>query len=174
MHRQCFGATNIAGGDVLDAMLNSIRAYEDYLHDKPGSMHAAAVLYHGSSIALAMNDSIWNDYIASLAKSGPQSIRDQLKDETLGKGNLYLHAEKSDPEDDSSIEAMVGRGCSFFVCHNAIAGLTGAISHSLKKPYARVYTAIMNGIVPGALVVPAGVMAINACQEAHFTYIASS
>jgi hypothetical protein len=30
----------------------------------------------------------------------------------------------------------------------------------------------MAGIVPGALVVPAGVMAINACQEAKFTYIA--
>jgi intracellular sulfur oxidation DsrE/DsrF family protein len=32
----------------------------------------------------------------------------------------------------------------------------------------------MAGIVPGALVVPAGVMAINACQEAKFTYIQSS
>jgi intracellular sulfur oxidation DsrE/DsrF family protein len=31
----------------------------------------------------------------------------------------------------------------------------------------------MAGILPGALVVPAGVMAINAAQEAKFTYIAS-
>jgi hypothetical protein len=37
-----------------------------------------------------------------------------------------------------------------------------------------VHRRLMSSIVPSALVVPAGVMAINACQEAKFTYIQSS
>lgn len=173
LHRQCFGATKLAGGSVLDGMFNSMRAYEQYLHEASGSMHAVAVLYHGTSIGLAMNDAIWDKYLTPFIKNGPQSIRDEFKDETLGKGNPYLHADKSDP-DDNSVETLVGRGSSFFVCHNALAGFTGALSHALKKPYDTVYNALMNGVVPGALVVPAGVMAVNACQEAHFTYISAS
>jgi hypothetical protein len=48
------------------------------------------------------------------------------------------------------------------------------VADALKQPHEKVHAAILAGILPGALVVPAGVMAINACQEAKFTYIQSS
>ena len=172
-HKQCFGATKLSDGEVLNAMQNSIQAYETYLHEAPGSFQAVAVLYHGASIGLAMNDEIWNDFLTPFAKVAPAGARADLTAEKLGKGNPYLRSASSSP-DDVSVERLVQQGASFFVCHNAVAGLTGALAHTLKKPYAQVHDAVLGGIVPGALVVPAGVMAINACQEAHFTYIAAS
>lgn len=163
-HKQCFGATKIAHGNVMDAMGNTMNAYEQYVGEPAGSVQTVAVLYHGASIALAMTDSLWNDVLLPTVKHAPGEIRAQFTDAKPGKGNPYL----------SDVAAVVKRGASFFVCHNAIVGFTGIVADAIKEPREKVHAAILAGIVPGALVVPAGVMAINACQEAKFTYIQSS
>jgi intracellular sulfur oxidation DsrE/DsrF family protein len=165
-HKQCFGSKEIDGGTVLYAMQNSMNAYEDFLEEGPGSMQAVAVLYHGASIAIAMSSSVWNDLLFPSLKKLPEDIRKNFSDAAPGKGNPYLAK--------NLLPGMVARGCSFFVCHNALAGFAGLASTSLKRPYESVHRELLAGIVPGALVVPAGVMAINACQEAKFTYIATN
>lgn len=163
-HKQCFGATKIDGGNVMDGMANTMNAYEHYLGEAPGSVHTAAVLYHGAAIALAMNDAVWNDVLLPTVKGALPDLKDQFKDAQPGKGNPYAR----------QLADMVARGSSFFVCHNAIAGFAHMAGGALKRPAESMHAAIMAGILPGALVVPAGVMAINACQEAKFTYIQSS
>lgn len=163
-HKQCFGATKIDGGAVIEGMNNTINAYVDYLGETQASVHTAAVLYHGAAIALAMSDSVWNEILLPLAKDAPPTLREQFADAKTGKGNPYT----------GQVRQAVARGSSFFVCHNAIVGFSHMAAASLKKPVESVHAAILAGIVPGALVVPAGVMAINACQEAKFTYIQSS
>jgi len=163
-HKQCFGVTKVDDGVVLMSMANTINAYEQYLHEAPGSVHTLAVLYHGAAIALAMNDTVWNTVLLPAIKSGPEHIKTQFAGAKAGKGNPYA----------KDFAGMVARGSSFFVCHNAIAGFAGLAADALKKPVAHVHAEIMAGILPGALVVPAGVMAIDAAQEAKFTYIQSS
>lgn len=163
-HRQCFGATKIDGGGVIEGMNNTINAYEQYLGETPGSVHTAAVLYHGAAIALALNNAVWNDLLLPTVKTMPPDIRTQFDGAKPGHGNPYLR----------EVTKIVGRGASFFVCHNAVAGFAQLTAGALKQPVEKVHAAIMAGVLPGALVVPAGVMAINACQEAKFTYIQSS
>lgn len=163
-HKQCFGATKIEDGSVMNGMSNTMNAYEQYLGEAPGSVHTAAVLYHGAAIALALNDAVWNDVLLPTVKNALPDLKDQFKDARPGKGNPYA----------KQFAGMVARGSSFFVCHNAIAGFAQMAGGALKRPAENVHAAIMAGILPGALVVPAGVMAINACQEAKFTYIQSS
>lgn len=170
-HKQCFGATSIENAAVLYNMSNSIDAYETYLKEGAGAMHAVAVLYHGVSIALAMNDAVWNEYLIPTLSHTPEHIRKDVANAKPGKGNPYLH---SASKDDVSVEYLVAKGANFFVCHNALAGFAGIVSDAVKQPRQKVHDALMAGIVPGALVVPAGVMAINACQEAKFTYIQST
>lgn len=165
-HKQCFGATKIDGGNVISGMTNSMNAYEQFLGEGPGAMHAVAVLYHGAAIAIAMSDSVWNGILVPTLKKAPEDVRKEFADVTLGKGNPYLGK--------TWLQGAVARGASFFVCHNAILGFAGLAAGALKEPVEKTHAAIMAGIVPGALVVPAGVMAINACQEAKFTYIQSS
>lgn len=178
-HKQCFGATQIRGGDVLFGMHNSIQAYQTYLKEGPGTMQAVAVLYHGSAIALALSNTLWNEYLTPLFRdkafiehSSPDERREIAK-LTLGRGNPFLRSASAAP-DDVSVERLVSMGASFFVCHNAIVGFSGLVADVVKQSQEKVHAAVMAGIVPGALVAPAGVMAINACQEAKFTYIQSS
>src|SRR5579864_3609735 len=49
-HRQCFAATELQGGAVLDFMSRSIEAYSAGLGEGSRSLHAAAVVYHGDSV----------------------------------------------------------------------------------------------------------------------------
>lgn len=172
-HKQCFGARKIAQAGVLEEMDNSLNAYEQALHEPKGSLHAVAVLYGGPSILMAASDDFWNEFAAPFFHGAPAELRKDLGDVTLGKGNPYLHSTTRDP-DDLSIERLASRGGSFFVCHNAVVGFSDLIATTLKKPVSSVYASMMDGMAPSALVVPAGVMAVNACQEAHFTYIAAS
>ncbi|HEY8314532.1 MAG TPA: hypothetical protein VIG51_10210 [Candidatus Baltobacteraceae bacterium] len=171
-HKQCFGSTNIEGGDVLGAMDNSINAYVRYFSESPGTMQTVAVLYHGSAIAMAMSDSAWNELLIPSLKHFP-SIAKDVPNAKRGKGNPYLHTTTNDPQ-DVSVESLVKKGASFLVCHNAIVGFSYGVAEALKESPAKAHAAILAAIVPGALVVPAGVMAINACQEAKFTYIQST
>ncbi|HKU66835.1 MAG TPA: hypothetical protein VJP85_03570 [Candidatus Baltobacteraceae bacterium] len=163
-HKQCFGAVAIDGGDVMSGMANTMNAYERYLGEAPGSVQTVAVLYHGAAIALAMTSGVWNDLLLPSLKNAPAKVRAEFSDAKPGKGNPYL----------SDVAQMVKRGSSFFVCHNAIEGFSEIAAGALEMPKEKAHAAIMAGIVPGALVVPAGVMAINACQEAKFTYVQSS
>ena len=163
-HKQCFGATKLASGDVLAGMNNSLNAYEQFLKEGPGALQAVAVFYHGASIALAMNDAVWDSLLVPSLKSAPEDIRKDVGTARPGSGNPYR----------DEYTALVKRGCSFFVCHNAIAGFSALLAGALKQPQVKVHDRLMSGLLPGALAVPAGVMAVNACQEARFTYIQAS
>ncbi|HET9393466.1 MAG TPA: hypothetical protein VFO29_08140 [Candidatus Rubrimentiphilum sp.] len=163
-HKQCFAATKIAGGEVLSLMQNSMNAYDDFLKEGPDALQAVAVLYHGNAIGIALNDTAWNELLIPFLQKTPVMAKD-IPEAKPGKGNPYLTHQVPD---------LVARGASFFVCHNAIAGVTYALSEGLGQPPEQIHSALMAAVVPGALVVPAGVMAINACQEAHFTYLQTS
>lgn len=164
LHRQCFGATKVDHGSVIDGMNNTRNAYVEYYGEMQASVHTAAVLYHGAAIALAMNNGVWNQILLPLVKGAPPKLRDEFAGAKPGKGNPYV----------KDVQNAVAQGSSFFVCHNAIAGFSHMAAEALKQPVEKIHAAILAGILPGALVVPAGVMAINACQEAKFTYIQSS
>ena len=173
LHRQCFGVKELAQGSALEGMNNTIRAYQDYLDEEPASVHVAAVFYHGPSIFMALNDTAWDDLVRPFITSSPShAAPDPFAGARIGKGNPFLRTASNDPR-DVSIEQLVGKGASFFVCHNALAGYSYVLAQTAKSAYEKVHAQLLQSIVPGALVVPAGVMAINGCQEARFTYIAA-
>jgi intracellular sulfur oxidation DsrE/DsrF family protein len=174
-HRQCFAATEIQNGIVFNSMLASMYAYEFDLHEGPGSLHAVAVLYHPVAVALGLNDEIWNDLVIPAIPHLSPYMRGALtngKKVVPGRGNPYLHRLPNTAlEDDPSIEALASRGCHFFLCNNALTGLAQALDPKQGSSSDQIHSRFLESTVPKSLVVPAGVMAINACQEAHFTYL---
>jgi intracellular sulfur oxidation DsrE/DsrF family protein len=165
-HKQCFGATKIDEGNVINGMTNTMNAYADYYDEGDGAVQTVAVLYHGAAVAMGLSNSVWNDILFPTLKHIPEELRKQFSDARPGKGNPFLSK--------VWLPGIVARGASFLLCNNALSGFAGIAADALKQPISKVHAAIMAGVVPGALVVPAGVMAINACQEAKFTYIQSS
>lgn len=160
-HRQCFGATSIEGGLVLSMMLNSINTYANDLGEGPMALHAAGVLYHGLGIVLAMDDATWNRYVWPSNK---------LTQAILGS-EVWSRPHTGNPFYPTLASITKEHGASYFVCNNALQGAAFTLGAELKRETNATYKDLLAGIVPEAQVVPAGVMAINACQERHFTYL---
>lgn len=165
-HRQCFGAVRLDGGGIVTSMANSIMAYDDFLQEGLGAMYAVGVLYHSSAIALAMNDDVWDNILVPYLKHN-LDWQKEIPEAKAGGGNPYMKP--------IWVPGLIKyRGGAFFVCNNAITAFAYGAAEALSRPAQEVYTEILKGIVPGAVLVPSGVMAINACQEARFTYIQTS
>jgi intracellular sulfur oxidation DsrE/DsrF family protein len=137
-------------------MLNSLNAYEHGFGEGPGTLHAAAVLY-STGVALALDDAAWDTFhLADLtARSGDHVVADAPNANPFGpRGKGW------------TVSALQQRGASFFVCSNAMRDLAQR---------ARTTPEILQTLLlPGMMLVPAGVAAINALQEEHFTLFQSA
>jgi hypothetical protein len=150
-HRQAFAAPRVADGAVLGFMFNSLNAYETGFGEGPGTLHAAAVLYH-SGVALALDDEAWRTLgIAEATRKNGDRITTPALD-----ANPFVRAPQG-----WAIADLQRRQASFFVCQNALADLARRVGASLDV--------LQSHLVPGFMMVPAGVAAVNALQEEHFT-----
>lgn len=150
-HRQAFASPRVADGAVLGFMYNSLNAYETGFGEGPGTLHAAAVLYH-TGVALALDDDAWRTF--GLADA-TRAAGDRLTVANAA-GNPFLHSPQG-----WGIADLQRRNASFFVCHNALA--------DLARRTGTTFDVLQAHVLPGMMVVPAGVAAVNALQEEHFT-----
>lgn len=149
-HRQAFASAQVADGAVLGFMYNSLNAYENGFGEGPGTLHAAAVLYH-NGVALALNDEAWQSFgLADVLRAAGDRIA------AKPGGNPYVRLQQGWAPAD-----LQRRGASFFVCRNALNDLARRCSTTLETLTAR--------LLPGMMMVPAGVAALNALQEERFT-----
>ena len=160
-HRQVFGTARLAGALVLHYMRNSLVAYRDGFGEGAGTMHAAAVFY-GTSIAAVCPDALWKSFALSkyLTRTGEAFERGS------NGGNPYA----------AQVAELRASGASFFVCNNALTELAQDLSNAPEgagsdptEIYAQFAAALRK--MPGVMLVPAGVAALNAAQEAHFTLL---
>ncbi|HEV2879241.1 MAG TPA: hypothetical protein VGW96_06615 [Candidatus Eremiobacteraceae bacterium] len=172
-HKQVFQSVSplvVAPGvaSVYIHMQNSMNAYQFSLG--LGNLATLAVLI-GPSIVFALNDNMWKKY----------SIGKML---TLASTNTYYQASSkldlsADPDDpngvyqDWSAEAVLKRGGQFFVCHNATTAVAAiiAMKSGTTTPSA-VLADFEKNMLPGFLMVPAGVAAVQEALENGWKYFA--
>jgi|SRR5579862_875105 len=170
-HRHLFASTKMDGGDVLGAMRGVFDAYAT-LGTAASDMRPVAVLYHGASICLGFDDTIWNQYFIPMHAKFPESITKDFDTvyKANARGNPCLH--KTGDKDDSSVEGLVAdAGARFFVCNHAARGVATMTAHALKMDPTTVYQAFASHLVPNTMLVPAGVWAVHAIQERRYTYL---
>lgn len=168
-HRFSFASEKLQDGQICSTMTNVLDACDGALGEKPVSATSAAVLYHGTSLALGFNDVVWNEMFAKALPKLAPGIRADLGDLKAGDGNQWLHKPKSG-DYDASIDTLGKRGAVFFLCNNATTGFAHSLATALNITPAAAYAKLTSNLVPHAMLVPAGVWAIHALQEAHFTY----
>ena len=150
-HRQVFGSGAVNDGAIFGFMNNSLDAYERGFGERPGTLHAAAVLYH-TAVVMALDDAAWRslDVGALIASRGDRAAA------IPGGGNPYLHGPTG-----RTIADLQRRNASLFVCNNALEDFARHTSTTVD--------ALRPHLVPGAFMVPAGVATVNALQEERFT-----
>jgi hypothetical protein len=135
-----------------------------------GKNMAAAAVFIGPSVTLALNDAMWAKYnigaVLNLkdANGKPETANVYYKAQTpMGfegdpgaGGNVYQ---------DWSGEACLKRGTTFMLCHNALTAFAGRFAMESGGKPAEVLAEWKANLLPGFLLVPAGVGALQVAME---------
>lgn len=139
---------------LFDEMNASLDAYQYALGEGPGTLAVVGVLY-GAATPAAVTGTLWREYRLG-ARLGADSQANPF-------AARFLELQE--------------RGARFFVCNNSLRGLAIAIANgvpNVQEPVDTVLQRMHAHLVHGITVVPAGVEAINALQEAGYTYLPAS
>ncbi len=166
-HKQLFPATTAAvqqnGASVLyQHMQFGMNNFEFSLPHGPEKLATLGVL-SGSAVTFALNDDMWRTY-----EIGKRFSLAEANVYYRASSNLDLKAAPNDPKgiyQDWSAQAVLKRGGTFMVCHNAMTYFATdcAIRHQ-KNPH-DVMTEWMANLLPGFLIVPSGIMAMQLAAE---------
>jgi intracellular sulfur oxidation DsrE/DsrF family protein len=161
-HRQVFAIARVADGIAFALMTHGLDAYEIARNEGRGALHAAAVFY-ARGVILGLGDAMWRRY--------------RLTEHARRRGDeLAIESTARNPFSDR-IASLEHRGASFFVCDNALLDwatyLVTIAGFTADSPEA-VHAEFRRNLVAGALLVPAGVAALNDAQERRFTFVQAS
>jgi intracellular sulfur oxidation DsrE/DsrF family protein len=160
-HRQVFAVARVADGSVTSLLRHGLDAYELTRGEGPGALHPVAVFY-ARGVALGLDDAAWRTYgLADVVRRRG----DALSPQATG-GNPFA----------VEFRELARRGCTFLVCDNALADWAAFLvtSGSVSDSVDRVHVGLRRSLLPTALLVPAGVAALNDAQEARFTFVQAS
>ncbi|MGH7727265.1 MAG: hypothetical protein ACREM2_00520 [Vulcanimicrobiaceae bacterium] len=172
-HRQLGVGKSFAGATTLMAgFRNSLAAYADPdgFAAGPASLHCAAVLYAGYSYNMVLDDAMYAKYPLGL-----------MDDEEMRPNDLryraFWKALRRNPM-ENFLRPLIDQGTSFFVCNNALSRFAAALAHRTapngvaptRKEVVAIHDELVDHFIPETRLVPSGVAAVNAVQEAHFTF----
>ena len=173
-HRQLVAPSSFkAATEAMSHFRNSLAAYADPngFAAGPNSLHCAAVLYGGYSYNMVLDDAMYAKYPIGLLND-----EEMRPSDTSARG--YWTALRRNPMADF-LHPLLDQGVSFFVCNNALSGLAVEIARRTapkgvdvtREQVVAVHDELAEHFLPGTMLVPAGVAAVNAAQEARFTFL---
>ncbi|MEO8563762.1 MAG: twin-arginine translocation signal domain-containing protein [bacterium] len=164
-HKQFFDAVTVNDGFPMGFAMNFLNVYNDAYKIPDANLSAVVGLRH-FSIPLAFTDDIWKRY-----KLGEFTKAMDPATKTPATRNIYYHAHDGElMMAGMAIEKLQARGVVFTVCNMALTILSG-----LMAPNAGVTADVAKkewtaGLIPGMVLVPAGVIAVNRAQEKGCAY----
>ena len=158
-HRQSFGSISVRSAAVLHHAANSVNAYKSGAMDAGDPHLRAAVILFGPAVLLGLDDAFWK---STLDDAYFTEIRDTSA--PVNGGNPHA----------SDARELIASGNAILICNNALHGVTGVLARRSQKTPAEIYARARANFIPGAILVPAGVAAVNALQESRFTYLQSA
>ncbi|MGH7560669.1 MAG: hypothetical protein ACRENB_06600 [Gemmatimonadales bacterium] len=169
-NRQFFDMPEIADGLPLIHILNYFGTYTAAYGARTGEVQAIGTFYGGTTL-FGVNDAMWAKYhIGSALK-----VND-FKTKAPATRNVW----RFDPEiilggkqmimQPASIEALQRLGTTFILCHNAFTFFANELADAHKMDRAAVYAELKANFLPGVILVPAMVIAIQKAQDRGVAY----
>lgn len=173
-HRCLFDFPNHAEGLPLLHMYNYINTYNNAYGTKAGDVNAIGTFYFigpTSSIPLAFNDAMWEKY-----KLGAYLKLEDPKTKAPSTRNMFNAPMPGDPVlfggavAAASIASLQKMGSTFLICNNALNLFIGQTAQQSGATPAAVGTELKANLLPGVVIVPAMVIAIEKAQTKGIAY----
>ena len=158
-HRQLFDMPTEAGGLPMLHILNYLNTYNTAYGAKDSDISAIGTFY-GFTTLHGLNDAMWAKYrlgeILNIKDaSGQPTTRNPWRTEVVALG-MTLPA--------ASTEALQKRGVIFLLCNNALTLFSGTVAKGRGLDQPAVYADLKANMLPGVILVPAMVIAIEKAQ----------
>ncbi len=167
-HRQLFDMPDPGTGFPQLHIRNYYATYHDAYGVAEKEINTVGTLY-GKSTLCAFNDSMWAKY-----KFGATIGVMDAKKVPLTR-NMFAHPQEGDNFAagffDSSIEALQKKGALFILCNNATNFWSRAIAQAAGSTQEAVRKDLLANTLPGVVLVPGMVVAIDKAQKAGLTYM---
>lgn len=169
-HRQLFDMPAMDNGLPLIHILNYFGTYTAAYGARPGEVNAIGTFY-GMTTLLSVNDAMWAKYRIGSAinvndpKTGAPATRNPWRtDPEIKIGARAM----SMPQ--ASIEALQKLGTTFILCNNAITFFAGELAAANNQQAPAVLAELKANMLPGVVLVPAMVIAIQKAQDKGIAY----
>ena len=164
-HKQVFDAPEPNGGfPMIFAGAYLMTMTETY---KLGAKdaHAVIVLRH-FGMPMALSDAMWSKYsVGAMIK-----VNDPATNAPATR-NIFINSRAGDIlRPDWSLEKMIAKGATVCVCNVALTVLSGMAGAAINVKPEDALAEWKANLVPGAKIVPSGVLAIGRAQEVGCTY----
>jgi len=124
------------------------------------------VILRHEAIPLAMEDRLWAKY-----KFGEKFKIDDKTTKAPSLRNVVFNVKPEDmPLPDMAMDKVQARGVVFGVCDLAMTVYSGMFAEGAGMSAADVKKDWVSGLLPGVVVLPSGVYAVNRAQAAGMTY----
>ena len=164
-HRQFFDAMTVNGGFALAFAMNFLNSNND-TYKLPDSNLSAVVGMRHFSIPMAFTDDIWARY-----KLGEFFQIMDPATKTPSTRNFLYHPHDGDvPFPGMAIDKLVARGVQITCCNVALSVISGMTSKNAGVTPDVAKKEWVAGLIPGVVLVPSGVLAVNRAQEKGCTY----
>lgn len=172
-------------GMPLLHILNYFNSYSVAYGLAPGQISAIGTFYGiggQSSIALAFNDHIWQryalgEYTGLSDRVGRPYTRNVFYRPTRDDLHLLMEAMQVptipmfiDVMPSIGIEELQRMGTTFLLCANALSGWCAELEARGKGTFAAIEADLRANLLPGVVIVPAMVIAIEQAQRAGIAY----
>lgn len=115
---------------------------------------------------LALNDAMWSKY-----KLGAMLNVMDKSTHAHATRNVFSHLRAGDmPMADAGVAELLARGAIVTACNVALTAFSGMAAAAAGLPPQNARAEWVANLIPGVVVVPAGVVAVNRAQEHHCTY----
>jgi len=184
-HRALFDFPQHKNGVPLLHIANYINTYNSAYKAGPGQVSTVGTFYGiggQSSIPLAFNDAMWakyalGDYTGMKDASGKGYTRNVLYRPTKQDLPLLMQAMQTpnipmfaDALPSIGIESLQKAGTTFLLCANAFGGWCAELEARGKGKAAELDKELRANLLPGVIIVPAMVIAIEQAQRAGIAY----
>jgi intracellular sulfur oxidation DsrE/DsrF family protein len=131
---------------------------------------AVVIVLRHNSTAFAYSDAMWSKYGAAIGTAAGGF--DDPKTKTKPTINVYNVSGYGAmlPNNNVTLEALIGRGVHFAVCQMATRRFATAIAGAHKLDVEAVYKELASNLIRNSHMVPAGIVAVNRAQERGYAF----
>lgn len=174
-HRVMYDSiTGDGGGEALGFANNFIKENELGYNLKPEQLGVVIVFRHFAT-PYAYNNAMWAKYGKGFIE--PMGLKGELATRAATE-NPLLAAAAPGPAlppgfewfGDANLNAMTAKGVQYGVCGLATQVIAGMLAKGMGGDAKAIDGELRANLVPGAVIAPAGVVAVNRAQEHGYSY----